>query len=411
MNWSDIVKTHGLIEWPYPIRYYHETEVEADVLVLGGGIAGCWAAISAARKGVKVALVEKGATIKSGSGGSGCDHWLNTPHPGSPVTAEEVVEWELEMTGGYTNALSRYIAARESYETLLEMEKMGGKIRDTEDEFKGAPFRDEETGFLFAYDYESKIHFRVWGSTFKMSLHKECKELGIRIYDRIMATGLLTEGGKSGARVTGAVGVNARTGEFMIFKAKAVINCMSRHQRNWCFSTELRGNANFRPTQIVGDGHAMAWRAGAEFTMMERSLPTSFASGDVLQPYSHGNGSRAAWLMLGGSRSRGWTGTKRYWSLLKSGRGRLRARSLWEKGLKCMSTKGPNCFLILLNKSKKVNLPCRCMLIYRACQSMKERPYGDLWWEKKERQKFPCILTILKQDLILQNICSRATCF
>ncbi|MBW1863427.1 MAG: FAD-dependent oxidoreductase [Deltaproteobacteria bacterium] len=60
MNWSDIVKTHGLIEWPYPIRYYHETEVEADVLVLGGGIAGCWAAISAARKGVKVALVEKG---------------------------------------------------------------------------------------------------------------------------------------------------------------------------------------------------------------------------------------------------------------------------------------------------------------------------------------------------------------
>ncbi|MBW1863428.1 MAG: FAD-binding protein [Deltaproteobacteria bacterium] len=193
------------------------------------------------------------------------------------------------MTGGYTNALSRYIAARESYETLLEMEKMGGKIRDTEDEFKGAPFRDEETGFLFAYDYESKIHFRVWGSTFKMSLHKECKELGIRIYDRIMATGLLTEGGKSGARVTGAVGVNARTGEFMIFKTKAVINCMSRHQRNWCFSTELRGNANFRPTQIVGDGHAMAWRAGAEFTMMERSLPTSFASGDVLQPYSHGN--------------------------------------------------------------------------------------------------------------------------
>jgi DNA-binding NtrC family response regulator len=93
---------------------------------MGGGIAGCCAAISPARQGLKVILFEKGATKKSGSGGSGCDHWLNSPHPGSPVTAEEVVEWELEMSNGYPNALSRYIAARESFETLLELERVGG---------------------------------------------------------------------------------------------------------------------------------------------------------------------------------------------------------------------------------------------------------------------------------------------
>lgn len=46
-------------------------EISAAVLVLGGGIAGCWAAISAAKKGVKVAIVEKGATIRSGAGGRG----------------------------------------------------------------------------------------------------------------------------------------------------------------------------------------------------------------------------------------------------------------------------------------------------------------------------------------------------
>lgn len=289
MNWIEYVKKHGMIEWPYPVRYGEETALEADVLVLGGGIAGCWAAIGAARRGMKVVMVEKGATLKSGSGGSGCDHWLNTPHPGSPVTAEEAVQWELEMTGGYTNALSRYIAARESFETLLEMEEMGGVIRDVKDEFKGAPFRDEETKFLFAYDYENKLHFRVRGSTFKISLHKECKRLGVRILDRVMATGLLTEGGKTGARVVGATGLQCRTGKFFVFKAKAVVNGLSRHQRNWCFSTEIRANANFRPTQIVGDGHALSWRAGAEFTMMEKSVPTSFGSGNVFQPYSHGN--------------------------------------------------------------------------------------------------------------------------
>jgi succinate dehydrogenase/fumarate reductase flavoprotein subunit len=289
MNWAQYIKTHGLLEWPYPIRYGEETNIQSDVLILGGGIAGCWAAISAARMGLRVVLVEKGATLKSGSGGSGCDHWLNTPHPGSSITAEEVVQWELEMTGGYTNALSRYIAARESYDTLLELEKMGGVIRDVHDDFKGAPFRDEETKFLFTYDYLNRIHFRVRGSTFKVSLFKECKRLGIKILDRIMATGLLTEGGKTGNRVIGATGLQCRTGEFLIFRAKAVVNGLSRHQRNWCFSTEIRGNANFRPTQIVGDGHAMSWRAGAEFTMMEKSVPTSFASPHALQPYSHGN--------------------------------------------------------------------------------------------------------------------------
>jgi thioredoxin reductase len=46
-------------EWPYAIRYDQEQQIETDVLVIGGGIAGCWAAISAARKGVRVALVER----------------------------------------------------------------------------------------------------------------------------------------------------------------------------------------------------------------------------------------------------------------------------------------------------------------------------------------------------------------
>ena len=50
---------HDLMKWPYPIRYGVTNEVNTDVLVLGGGIAGCWAAISAAKKGVKVAIVEK----------------------------------------------------------------------------------------------------------------------------------------------------------------------------------------------------------------------------------------------------------------------------------------------------------------------------------------------------------------
>lgn len=276
------------LEWPYPIQYDKETEISTDVLVLGGGIAGCWAAISAARTGARVAIIEKGATIRSGASGSGVDHWLNTPNPCSKITAEECVEWERESYGGYCNGLSRYIAARESYDTLLELEKMGGKIRDTEDEFKGADFRDEETKFLFAYDYENKYHFRVWGTTFKPALYKECKRLGVQVYDRTIATGLLTEEGKQGARVIGATGLNVRTGEFYVFKAKTTVMCMSRHSRNWAFSSELSGLSQFRPN-IVGTGHAMAWRAGATFAEMEKSQRGNLSTGTAFPSYGTGN--------------------------------------------------------------------------------------------------------------------------
>jgi len=93
------------IEWPYPIEYGKETTVTADVLILGGGIAGCWAAISAAKKGLDVVIVEKGATVRSGAGGAGCDHWVYVANPCSLITPEEMVDAELSSTGGYTNAI------------------------------------------------------------------------------------------------------------------------------------------------------------------------------------------------------------------------------------------------------------------------------------------------------------------
>ncbi len=72
-KWHDFLVNNGKAPpWPYPIRYDKEQEIDTDVLIIGGGIAGCWAAISAARKGVRVALVEKGDTIRSGAGGPGC---------------------------------------------------------------------------------------------------------------------------------------------------------------------------------------------------------------------------------------------------------------------------------------------------------------------------------------------------
>jgi succinate dehydrogenase/fumarate reductase flavoprotein subunit len=287
-DWADHLKRNGetALEWPYAIKYDQQREINADVIVLGGGPAGAMAAISAAENGAEVVLVDK-AHMKRSGGGIGVDHWLTTPTPASKITPEDCVAWEVDSYDGYMNAMSRYIASREGWDALLELERMGAKIRDTEDEFAGAPFRDEATKLLFAYDYENRVTLRIWGTTFKPAMYKQCKALGVKMLNRTMVTCLLTANGARGDRVLGATAFHSRTGEFIILKGKAVINCMGLHEGNWQFSSELTGLPYFHPN-IVADGPGIAWNAGAEFTMMEKSTPAPPA-GFHLPSYGTGN--------------------------------------------------------------------------------------------------------------------------
>lgn len=278
-------------QWPYPNEVGQEEVAECDVLVLGGGLAGCFAAIAAAKKGKSVILVEKGATERSGSAGTGVDHWESAcTNPCSQVTAEEIAEAYVEEQDYYSNGIAHYITCREGYDRMLDMEDYGGKIRDTEDEFKGAEFRDDKTKLMFAYDYKNKFTLRIWGSTFKPALKKELERLGVKIYDRTEATALLTKTIDGKKRGIGAMGMNVHTGKFLIFKSKATILTMSRPARVWLFNSDMMGLSEFRPPQSIGSGHAMGFRAGIEFTMMEKSVRGEFsAAGRSFPPYGAGN--------------------------------------------------------------------------------------------------------------------------
>ncbi len=263
----------GAAAWPYPVNYGKENEFSTDVLVIGAGIAGCHAAINAARRGARVTVVEKGATIHSGCSGAGVDHWgAAYGNPACTADLERAAEASANNRA-YVNGMVSYITMRESWDALLDVEQMGMHFRDENDEFAGAPFRDEKTKIMFAYDYTSRTNIRVAGGAHvKPMLYKELLRQGVRIFDRVMATGLLTEGGKPGARVIGAMGVNVRTGEFYIFRAKSVVLSAAQFSGIWVFNTELAGSAvHLDDPNAVGEGTAAAWRAGAELTLMERS--------------------------------------------------------------------------------------------------------------------------------------------
>jgi succinate dehydrogenase/fumarate reductase flavoprotein subunit len=296
-QWHDYyLKKGNPPDWPYAVEYEEEHEIDTDVLIVGGGIAGCWAAISAARKGVRVALVEKGDTVRSGAGGPGCDHWCQCPaNPHSKVDPDEWAKMLAQNPGAitvlpngapklsYGNGIGSQITCRENYDALLELEQMGGQIRDINDEYVGVEGRYDDTKFMFSprtsLNHGTEVVLRVWGTTFKPALKKECQRLGVRIFDRVMATHLLTEGGIQGTRVIGATGFNNRTGAFMIFKSKATVLATAGDYYMWMLNTEHAGCRQFRSRCATGDGVAMAWKAGAELVLMEHTIPLMLGTG------------------------------------------------------------------------------------------------------------------------------------
>jgi succinate dehydrogenase/fumarate reductase flavoprotein subunit len=300
MNQDQYFSESGrLLDWPYPVNYEKETEIRGDVLVLGGGVSGCYAAIAAARKGLNVILVDKGCVNHSGAAGAGFDHWMDCPsNPASKITPEAYIKPLDKYKGGYANYIGSYITAKDSWDVLLELEAMGMQIRDVDDEFQGADFRDENTKLLFAYDYTNNHCLRVWGTQMKPALYRQCQKLGVKIVERTMATSLLTENGEQGAKVVGATGVNVRTGEFYVFKAKACVLCMATPERVWIFSTEHTGLVGRDgPPTNAGNGFAMAWRAGAEFVRMEASTHEEWGGSTGIGSIMFGSGSSfATWF-------------------------------------------------------------------------------------------------------------------
>ena len=292
MNFNEYVaKTGKVPAWPYELRYNRETTLECDVLVVGGGVAGCRAAIEARKHGASVILADRGVAKRSGRGGAGVDHWHGAvTNPCSKVTPRQYSDVAMDVAKGWTNGQARYIVGKEGWDALLELEQMGVQIRDEKDEFRDTMFQDPETKLLFAYDVDSKHCLRIFGNNIKPCLDKEMRELGVTIVNRCCVLTYLTEDGKRGGRVIGAMGVNDRTGEFYVFKAKAVVVAtgLGRSNRQWGFAPEITACSSMGDMSMVDMGNAMAWKAGAELIGCDIFAPAAM-SGFGYAPYSMGN--------------------------------------------------------------------------------------------------------------------------
>ena len=86
-------------------------QLDADVAVIGGGIAGLMAAIAAADKGARVVLLDKANTKRSGAGATGNDHflcWIPEKHGDISVVYEEFMDSQ-NATSNDTPLVMRFL--------------------------------------------------------------------------------------------------------------------------------------------------------------------------------------------------------------------------------------------------------------------------------------------------------------
>jgi succinate dehydrogenase/fumarate reductase flavoprotein subunit len=211
---------------------------DTDVLVLGGGPAGTWAAIAAARAGARVVLADKGYCGTSGATASGGNNLWYVPPEG---TAREDSIERYERAGGMIT--DRGWMAR----TLELTWQQVAQLADW-----GYPFPTDSAGRLRRSSLQGPEYMRL--------MRLQVKRAGVTILDQSPALELLTDpdGVVSGARGTH----RQRADASWAIRAGAVVVATGG-------CAFLSGALGCNPD--TGDGHLMAAELGAELSGMEFS--------------------------------------------------------------------------------------------------------------------------------------------
>jgi len=231
-------------------------EIDADVVVVGGGSAGSTAAIELARHFPvgRVVLLEKAHVKRSGAIAIGMDGLNNAVIPGH-ATVEQYVKEITMANDGIVNQRPVLAYAERSFEMIQELDRWGVKFQKTE-----------------SGDFDvKKVHHKGTyvlpmpeGYDLKKILTRLIRRSGVRVVNRVMGTRILLDRG----RVAGVVGLDVREGKLAIVKARAVILCCGASGRLGLPASGYLFGTYENPAN-AGDGYAMAYHAGAELTGIE----------------------------------------------------------------------------------------------------------------------------------------------
>ncbi|GGP15783.1 FAD-binding protein [Nonomuraea glycinis] len=210
----------------------------ADVLVLGGGPAGAWAAIAAAEAGADVVLADKGYCGTSGSAAAGGNNlWYLPP---DPALREAAMDAREAIAGRLTE---RRWMERVIEETYHQIGRLAGW---------GYPFPVDEGGV--------ERRGSLQGPEYMRRMRRKAHRSGVRILDHHPALELLAT--PDGTAV-GAAGIRRQDGggRWEVRAGAVVLATGGCAFLSGAFGLDVD----------TGDGHLMAAELGAELSGMEFS--------------------------------------------------------------------------------------------------------------------------------------------
>ena len=226
-------------------------ELETDVLIIGGGTAGCYAAVTISKNSdLSVLVVEKANIKRSGCLAAGINA-INAYNVKGRVP-QDYVDYTIKDANGIVRKDLVLTAANRFNEITAEVEKLGLVI-----------LKDENGEYVNRGNRNIKIN----GENFKPILANAVKKSkNVKVLNTVNITDLITENGE----VKGAVGFSIIENAAYKILAKKVI--VATGGASGLYKPNNPGFSRHKmwyPPFNTGAGYAMGIKAGAEMTTFE----------------------------------------------------------------------------------------------------------------------------------------------
>ena len=226
-------------------------ELETDVLIIGGGTAGCYAAVTISKNSdLSVLVVEKANIKRSGCLAAGINA-INAYNVKGRVP-QDYVDYTIKDANGIVRKDLVLTAANRFNEITAEVEKLGLVI-----------LKDENGEYVNRGNRNIKIN----GENFKPILANAVKKSkNVKVLNTVNITDLITENGE----VKGAVGFSIKENSAYKILAKKVI--VATGGASGLYKPNNPGFSRHKmwyPPFNTGAGYAMGIKAGAEMTTFE----------------------------------------------------------------------------------------------------------------------------------------------
>lgn len=253
--------------------------VDSEFVIVGGGIAGLCAAISAGEAGVKATLLEKADTRRSGSGCGGNDHFFcYLPEVHGPDIHKILGEMMHSMVGDRMDADLALFFLEKSGEMVHRWQEWGINMKP----YGGFEFRGH------AFPGRPRIWLKYDGHNQKAVLNKKARALGTEILNHHSVLDVVTVDG----RVVGVLALDTSREEpaFTLIRSPNVLLATGSTTR--LYNSMVTPGHLFNSTtcpSCAGSGLAQGLRVGASLVNMELN------SGHVGPAYFTRSG-KATWI-------------------------------------------------------------------------------------------------------------------